>query len=108
MMILTAMVYLNRTRLQLIGHVNPLKVQSNPEQARVEMKCQRTDPGSQGKVRRSQEQTVTQLNILYESRQRSGQPGSDRDTEQSHAPWDRSRRKTRSTKDTKYKDLICE
>ena len=31
-MILKAMVHLNRTRLKLIGHVNPLsRVQSNPE-----------------------------------------------------------------------------
>ena len=44
----------------------------------------------------------------YESRQRSRQPGSDRDTERRHAPLDRPRRKTRSTKDTKYKDFICE
>ena len=44
----------------------------------------------------------------YESRQRSWQPGSDRDTERTHAPLDRPRRKTRSTKGTKYKDFICE
>ena len=44
----------------------------------------------------------------YESRQRSRQPGSDRDTERRHTPLDRPRRKTRSTKDTKYKDFICE
>ena len=44
----------------------------------------------------------------YDSRQRSRQPGSDRDTERSHAPLDRPRRKTRTTKDTKYKDFICE
>ena len=46
--------------------------------------------------------------VEYESRQRSGQPRSDRDTERRHAPSDRPRRKTRSTKDTKYKDFICE
>ena len=44
----------------------------------------------------------------YESGQRSRQPGSDRNTERRHAPLDRPRRKTRSTKDTKYKDFICE
>ena len=43
----------------------------------------------------------------YESRQRSRQPGSDRDTERRHAPLDRPRRKTRSTKDTKYKALFA-
>lgn len=46
----------------MIGHVNPLKVQSNPEQARVEIQCQRTDPVNHGKVMSSQEQTATQLN----------------------------------------------
>ena len=46
--------------------------------------------------------------VGYESRQRSGQCGSDRDIEQRHAPSDRPRRKTRSTKDTKYEDFICE
>ena len=56
------MVHLNRTRLKLIGHVNPLKVQSNPEQAWVETQCQRTDPVNHGKVMSSQEQTATQLN----------------------------------------------
>ena len=35
-------------------------------------------------------------------------PGSDRDTERRHTPLDRPRRKTRSTKDTKYQDFICE
>ena len=44
----------------------------------------------------------------YESGQRSRQPGSDRDTERRHASLDRPRRITRSTKDTKYKDFICE
>ena len=44
----------------------------------------------------------------YESRQRSGLPRSDRDTERRHAPSDRPRRKTRPTKDTKYKDFLCE
>ena len=63
-MILKAMVHLNRTRLKLIGHVNPLKVQSNPEQARVEIQCQRTDPVNHGKVMSSQEQTATQLNTI--------------------------------------------
>ena len=46
--------------------------------------------------------------VGYESRQRSGQCGSDRDIEQRHAPSDRPRRKTKSTKDTKYEDFICE
>ena len=40
--------------------------------------------------------------VEYESRQRS-----DRDTEQRQAPSDRPRWKTRSTKDTKYKDFNC-
>ena len=44
----------------------------------------------------------------YESGQRSRQPGSDRDTDRRHASLDRPRRITRSTKDTKYKDFICE
>ena len=46
--------------------------------------------------------------VEYESRQRSGKCGSDRDIEQRHAPSDRPRRKRRSTKDTKYEDFICE
>lgn len=54
--------FLNWTRLKLIGQVNPIKVQSNPEQARVEMQCQRTDPVNHGKVMSSQEQTATQFN----------------------------------------------
>ena len=40
----------------------------------------------------------------YESRQKSGHPGSERDTEGRHASCDRPRRKTRSTKDTKYSE----
>ena len=59
-MILTAVMHLNRTRLQLIGHVNPLNTQSNPE--RVGMQCQRTDPVNYDEVMSSQEQTATQLN----------------------------------------------
>ena len=61
-MILTAVAHLNRTRLQLIGQVNPLNTQNNPEQARVGMQCQRTDPVNYDKVTSSQEQTATQLN----------------------------------------------
>ncbi|XP_044176587.1 uncharacterized protein K02A2.6-like [Acropora millepora] len=44
----------------------------------------------------------------YASRQRDGQPEPDRNTERRHGSWDRPRRKTRSTKDTIYKDFICE
>ena len=59
--------------------------------------------------RQGHEQPIANSDIVeYESRQRSGQPGSDRDTEQRQAPSDRPRRKTRSTKGTKYKDSICE
>ena len=49
-----------RTRLQLIGHVNSLNTQSNPE--RVGMQCQRTDPVNYDEIMSSQEQTATQLN----------------------------------------------
>ena len=47
-MILTAMVHLNSTRLQLIGHVNPLKVQSNPEQAGDAVPADRSSESRQG------------------------------------------------------------
>lgn len=40
----------------------------------------------------------------YESRQKSGHPGSERDTDRGHAFWDRPSRKTRSTKNTKYSE----
>ena len=50
------------TRLQLIDHVNSLNTQNNPEQARVGMQCQQTDPVNYDKVMSSQEQTTTQLN----------------------------------------------
>ena len=55
-----------------------------------------------------EQQRANSGTVGYETRQRSGQSGSDRDTEQRQAPSDRPRRKTRSTKDTKYKDFICE
>lgn len=58
-----AKVHLNWTKLQMIDHVNPLKVQSNPEQAQVRMERQRTDLENLGKVMSIQEQTATQLNM---------------------------------------------
>ena len=43
-----------------------------------------------------------------ESRQRAEQPRSDPDTEQGPASCDRPRRKITSTKNTRYKDFICD
>ena len=43
----------------------------------------------------------------YESRQRSRQPGSDCDTERRHAPLDRPRRKTRSTRTLNIRTLFA-
>ena len=42
-----------------------------------------------------------------ECRQGAEQPSEDRDPEQRHVTCDRPRRKTTSTKDTRYKDFIC-
>ena len=42
--------------------------------------------------------------VEYESRQKSGHPGSERDTDRRHVFWDRPSRKTRSTKNTKFSE----
>ena len=42
--------------------------------------------------------------VEYESRQKSGHPESERDTDRRHAFWDRPSRKTRSTKNTKFSE----
>ncbi|KAK2552555.1 hypothetical protein P5673_026410 [Acropora cervicornis] len=53
---------LNWKGLQLIGHVNPLKTQSNLEQTRVETQRHRIDPVNYRKVMNSQMQTATHGN----------------------------------------------
>ena len=69
------------------------------------MQCQQTDPVNHGKVMSSQEQTVTLLST------RVGRDLGSPDqtvTQSGFMRPGKPRRKTRSTKDNKYNDFICE
>ena len=80
-----------------------------PEQSRADMGGDAVPADRSSELQQGHEQPWANNDTgEYASRQRAGQPKPGRNPERRHWSWDRPRRETRSTKDTIYKDFICE
>ena len=88
---------------------SPCEPFQGPEQSRADLGGDAVRADRSTELQQGHEQPEANSDAgEYASRQRAGQPEPDRNPERRHGSWDRTRRETKSTKDTIYKAFIYE
>ena len=87
----------------------PCEPPQGPEQSRADLGGDAVPADRSSELQQGHEQPGANSDAgECASRQRAGQPEPVHKPERRHGFWDQPRKETRSTKDTIYKDFICE